>query len=290
MTTNLTVNFTGEIGVVPRKVSLQTPDNYNTIIQPGYLDSISKLQGPILPTDIIFASYSNGQGAGIFKPSFSDGVITLSSITNSASNSVTGNFVNFADNEGTVEDLGFSPTDATKTKVVMKVGTPTTGRIASFDSNGSVQDGGIAASNVLYTSISSPDASPDLVYVSASIDRTLLATGGSITLIEAIATTKSYRCIDLYLSGSLFPFTGGNRNLYIGDFLGVVNFTVITAATLQSPVNARWGSTAIPYSSTSGISQASSVGSNICMQYTGGTTDYTGGGPLTLTGIFLRVT
>src|ERR1700722_6179387 len=89
---NLTVDFTGEVGVVPRTIRLDTTDVLATITQTNYLRSYASNFGVSLyPSDVLFASYSNGSGGittGQFILSFSGGTITL--IPSSGQGSVIG--------------------------------------------------------------------------------------------------------------------------------------------------------------------------------------------------------
>lgn len=198
-----------------------------------------------------------------------------------------GNFANFYNENGVIEDLGFSPTDATKTKVVMKVGTPTSGNIASFDSNGSVQDAGVAANRALYSSITTPDTNANLVYFTSTLTFSQLASG-AINVLYPSSGTNRYVVIDIRLNGQILgALSGGNRNLYIGDAIGF-EWTVIPTAALTSPTNSRLGSTNVPASTTIGYSTPTSPGSNIIAQTTGGTTDYTGGS-VTISVLMARV-
>lgn len=81
----LTTDFTGEIGVIPRLVRLRTTDILDTIMTAGYLPNFS-----LEPTDVVFCSYA-GNNISILQPSIDvHGVITLELTSAGAINSVFG--------------------------------------------------------------------------------------------------------------------------------------------------------------------------------------------------------
>lgn len=71
----ITTDFAGQVGILPRLVRLLSDDDYSTITGAGYLNGAAAMGVTILPTDFIFASYSDGYGS--FNPSFSGPEITL---------------------------------------------------------------------------------------------------------------------------------------------------------------------------------------------------------------------
>lgn len=57
------VNFTGEVDVEPRLDRLNTTETLSKVLTPGYLNGVAgAASASILPTDFVFASYSNGAG------------------------------------------------------------------------------------------------------------------------------------------------------------------------------------------------------------------------------------
>lgn len=115
----LTTNFVGQQGVNPRKISYITTDSYAQITTPGYFD----MKSGILPTDFVFCCYgTNNSSFEIFVPSISSGVMTLNPWI--AQGNVTlpvtsGDFACFSGTTGLIADLGYLPSNAAKTTVVM---------------------------------------------------------------------------------------------------------------------------------------------------------------------------
>src|ERR1041385_3397200 len=81
--------------------------------------------------------------------------------------------------------------------------------------------------------------------VTPNITAAGLAMGGNIPIFTAVPTGQ-YRIIDINinLTGANFSGGGGDRDISLTD--GVNDYTIIPAATIQSLLNARWGSTNVP--------------------------------------------
>lgn len=140
----ITTDFPGQVGVFPRLVRVLSDDDYATVTAAGYLNSAAGMGVTILPTDFIFASYSDGFGS--FNPTISGSNITLvptpdnGGFTGSA---VVGHFATFSTTEGQINDDGYLPSDATKTVVAMVDGATVINNLATFnDITGTVQDAG----------------------------------------------------------------------------------------------------------------------------------------------------
>lgn len=85
MSYELTTDITGEIGITPRLVRLNSTDDLATITTAGYLPNFS-----LYPTDIVFCSYETTNFA-LLNPVIADtGIITLELTTASAVDSVFG--------------------------------------------------------------------------------------------------------------------------------------------------------------------------------------------------------
>lgn len=111
-----------------------------------------------------------------------------------------------------------------------------------------------------------------------SVSYTDLAAAGTKTLIDSLFLGERWRITDIFAVGSTaFSGGGGDRLLKITD--GTNIYSVIPAADLQSATTqARWGSTAVPYSAvTSAMVQPTIAGANLYAAYSGGTIDYTAG-------------
>lgn len=171
----------GQIGENPRRVKLITTDSLATITTAGYLNNAS-LQGyTILPTDILdvwylYVSASSPGTFGMFTPDISNGVITLNAWENPGNvllPVVDGDFANFNGTSGQIKDDGFSPTDATKTKVVMANGAVVANNIAIFtDVNGTIDDN-LAALNTVATASATPGTIRSLVGVMTGSNATM---------------------------------------------------------------------------------------------------------------------
>lgn len=141
-----------QVGILPQRKRMVTTDSLATITTAGYLNSTDLQSNPIAPSDVLDVLYSFNQQTnsgtfGIFTVSIANGVITLVSWANPGDvllPVVSGDFANFNGTTGQISDAGFSPTDATKTKVVMLNAAPTINHVAIFtNANGTVGDGGV---------------------------------------------------------------------------------------------------------------------------------------------------
>lgn len=141
-----------QVGIVPQMKRMVTTDSLATITAAGYLNSVDLQSNPIASSDVLDVLYSYNQQTnsgtfGIFTVSITNGVITLVIWGNPGDvvlPVVSGDFANFSGTLGQIADLGFSPTDATKTKVVMLNAAPTINHVAIFtNANGTIGDGGV---------------------------------------------------------------------------------------------------------------------------------------------------
>ncbi len=141
-----------QVGVIGAIKYMVTTDNLATITTAGYMNNVDLGVYPLASTDILGVTYSfvisTGVGTfGFFNVSITNGVITL--VAQASSGGVTlpvvsGDFANFNGTTGVIKDAGFSPTDATKAKVVMLNAAPTINHVAIFtNANGTVGDGGV---------------------------------------------------------------------------------------------------------------------------------------------------
>lgn len=137
---------TGLVGVIPATVYLHTNASYSTITTLNWLAPYIKEGNVIQPTDILFVSYASN-AFGFFIPSITSSGITLNPYV-SAGNVllpvVDGDFATFNGATGQIKDAGYSPSDATKTKVPMlNAATVVVGRVVTFSATtGTIQDSG----------------------------------------------------------------------------------------------------------------------------------------------------
>jgi hypothetical protein len=148
----INVNTTGLTGsqVSPRRCTMITTDSLATITTAGYLNNQNSAGNTILPTDIFEVIYSfnevTQQGTyGIFQVTYSSSTGFTMNIWENPGNVllpvVDGDFANFNGTSGQIEDAGYSPSDATKTKVVMAGSAVVANRIAHFvDTTGTIDD------------------------------------------------------------------------------------------------------------------------------------------------------
>lgn len=144
-----------------------------------------------------------------------------------------------------------------------------------------------AAGKYLYSSLTSPDQSIDLVSFDTTVGQADLAAGGAVALVTS-SGAKQYklRVLQLNSGGTNFSGGGGDRLGQVTD--GTTVYSVIPAATMQSLVNAQWGVTALPNPAAAAINTSTAAGANLSFKYSGGTTDYTAGS-LVISGIVQRI-
>ena len=145
----------------------------------------------------------------------------------------------------------------------------------------------VLPSNALSSSITNPDTNANLVSFSKTVGFAALATGGSVVLV-ASSGTKRYRVKQLSMNqgGTNFSGVGGDRLGQVTDGTNV--YSLIPAASLQTLVNAIWGSTALPLPASIPVDTASVPGASIVFKYSGGTLDYTAGS-VVISGIAERI-
>jgi hypothetical protein len=189
-----------------------------------------------------------------------------------------GNFPTLADAKGTLAG-GLPPTAASQSYVVVSPGSLTAGHLLeTSDANGTLEDTGIAANTVAISTITSPDASSDLIWHDITCTEAALASTGKVN-IQVSSGSKQYAVRDIRVNYSAAGLSGGggNRLLAITDGTTVYNNAGITAALLGTPINTVWGGTGNPLPGTVAMDTPTAAGANLYAQYTGGTTDYTTG-------------
>src|ERR1700753_386968 len=149
--TGISRDFTSNVSIV-RMVS---NDDLATVSASGYItdqtDNITALNSGTwewLDSDIIAVYASDGHGLYQFENS---DFTTLESLLTGGITLpvVSGDFAIFDGTAGDLQDLGYSPSDATKTKVVMANGAVVANRLAKFiDTAGTIDDGTSAATNL----------------------------------------------------------------------------------------------------------------------------------------------
>lgn len=279
----------GQVGIKPRIVRIETTDSFATVTAANYLKTaIDAGMATFYPDDVVALIYATNN-IQFFTLTITSSTITLVPMANEVVLPVVdGDFAIFSGTNGTLDDLGYSPSDLTKSKVVMASAVTTSGRIAQFnDTGGTIGNGPVNADAVLTSQIPSPDVGSNLIAFDITVDQANLASGGSVILI-ASGAGKRYKIRELYLNSGGTNFAGGG-----GDRLGQVTdgttvYSVIPAATMQSLVNARWGTTEVPYPAAAAINASTVAAANLVFSYSGGATDYTTGS-LVMSGVVERV-
>lgn len=119
--------------------------------------------------------------------------------------------------------------------------------------------------------------------VEVTATRAALASAGTVSVVAA-ASGKQYKIRGIRLSGSATSFSGGGGNRLLSLTDNTSTWTVIPAATLQALGTAgQWGDAAVPYPATvAHLTTACVANTAIVLKYSGGTTDYSTNGSITL--------
>src|ERR1700691_6277493 len=159
---NVVTDVTGQVGVVPRRVTVWTTDNYATLTGAGYLNN-NWIRDQIMPTDEVecIYSYNRSTGSGTYTkllPSFgSTGVITLVPATDVAVPLIVAGNIQ-AGFSGTAGTLGSFPATASKGELLVAAVNNSAGNFNTTISNASsvgqsqvvsITDGGASASNFI---------------------------------------------------------------------------------------------------------------------------------------------
>lgn len=142
---NITTNFTGQVDVQPRMVRIETTNTLAEVTAPDFLKSqISQFQ----PEDAALVSLKDNS-TKLLNIEIENGTITLVAETGGVKLPVVdGDFALFSGVDGLIEDKGYSPTDASKTKVVMADGATKVNLLAKYsDVDGTIHGGPGTASN-----------------------------------------------------------------------------------------------------------------------------------------------
>jgi hypothetical protein len=126
-------------------IFINTNDTSATVTATGYLNASKSLYGNMYMNGQLAVVYTSDHGQSAYQIQISGSDISLVPEVNPGSvvlPVVSGNFVNFDGTTGILEDAGYSPSDATKTKVVMATAATTADLIPKFtDIAGTIGDG-----------------------------------------------------------------------------------------------------------------------------------------------------
>lgn len=270
---SIQVDAAGQVGVVPRRVTVHTSGTYSDITTRGFLSNSSVTGITLLPTDEIHVTYA-GNNNVILQPIFnSDGTITLKDTISSVLLPVVdGDFTVFNGTTGQIKDAGYSASNPAKTKVVMLDAASTASRFAMFtDTAGTV---GTANTQL---ALRNSGLAP-IIVSNITLTAAALAAGGHAPVYTSTGSQR-FQVLDIKVrySASGLSGGGGDRLVNITDGTTIYNSAGITAALLGAPVNTVWGGTGNPLPGTIDMATATAAGVSLYAVYTGGTADYTTG-------------
>lgn len=161
------------------------------------------------------------------------------------------------------------------------VGSPIIGNLPSIaDLNGNIEDSGIVANTVLYTSFATPDTNSNIFVIPASSIPASSLNSGAVSIFTPTGS-KTYRVLAARTGGAGnadFSGGGGDRNLVVQ--MGSTAYASIPAATAQaiSTVPLILGSgTEFIYVNGGNLSQGITAAAPLQLAYSGGTTNYSAG-------------
>lgn len=130
-----------------------------------------------------------------------------------------------------------------------------------------------------------------LFHLETTIAASTLDSAGTHTILS-VDTAGSYKVREIMLTGDGTNFgAGGDRGISIQDSSGTIIWTIIPNATIESLAAARWGDTEVAYPTTaSDLFAASTVGEDLVAVYSGGATDHSGTGSLTISLVLEKIT
>jgi hypothetical protein len=158
MTTTFTTLLSGNVDVVPAIHSLNTTETYSTIISSDWLRQRALASGVSLsPIDMIMAGYA-GNSFTLLRPIFNaDGTISARPYNLNISNPVTvGHFPVFIDQNGTIGDVGYLPSNGALSTVIMSNGSLASGALMVTADTAGTAVTGAAATNSFTTSSATP--------------------------------------------------------------------------------------------------------------------------------------
>lgn len=248
---------------VPRIVRIRTDATLAQVTTAGWLNGAKNQGIVILPSDKVEVYYGIGgtPANAFFDVSISTaGVITLSvAESNVILPVVSGNFAVFSGTSGAIADLGYLPSDATKTRVVMAGSAVVAARIAKFaDTTGTIDDTPGAATNLgdIYAGADATAGalrSYPATTATGFLGLTAVANSGAFNVIvsnvaHGQTTTHSIpdpaNAVSRFLVGATAtPFVSGNFPVASGTG-GLMVDSGLAAANVQNKTNIKAASTA----------------------------------------------
>lgn len=276
-------------GSPPFQVYFNTSNTTEEVQETGYLGSGQYLGFTLSENQMALVLTTDDKPTWYNINKESNGTFSLTPASGGASGDTTpGNFAIFKTADGILKDLGYSPSNADKTKVVMANDALVTDNlVCAADTAGTVKDSGIATNRVMTSAFNSPDTEANLVAFDITVTAAALASGASVPLY-ASSGTKQYKIRALWVNGGGTNFSGGDgdRNLSITD--NTTAYSVVPAASLQALANTGWGVTEFPFPAAAAINTSTAAGASLVAKYSGGAADY-GAGSVVISGVLQRV-
>jgi hypothetical protein len=209
----IVTDLTGQIGVDPREVVVWSTDDYATVTAAGYLKNKPPYQ--LQPTDFVRMVYGSETPTlhGYFKPSISNGIVTLSPVSNPGEVSLIGaattdRITVFADTTGDIKNSSAKIVGDTLTNLGnMAAGeSGTEGILSSFPTTADKGSLHIAATNNNAANVASTIQNGQ---VAEATTYTLpVAAGGAATLAAAASALVSGNIVLASGTGGLLSNSG----------------------------------------------------------------------------------
>lgn len=301
---NVVTDLTGESGITPRIVRVRSNDSFATITALNYLRAAQSQGYVFTPSDIVAMTYgANVDTSQFFTLTMSGADITLVPSSSETVLPVIANHIAvFTDTAGTLGDdaatainggnlqaglsgtagtlASFPATAATGSlKITAVANTGDTLVTISNREHGqatvySIGDVGQATGSLLASRVAA-DPSSNLIGIDIVVGQAALAAGGEVVMMASSGTKRfRIRSMNFNAGGTNFSGGGGDRLGLVTD--GTTNYSVPTAAALQSLANVAWGDTRLPFPVAS-MGTSTAEGAPLVFKYSGGTTDYTAG-------------
>ena len=276
--TSILRNFNGSPSMVfiqsDNTLAELTTDQYLTLEQPT-IDALNNGPFTFNADDYCLINYADGEG--FFKLDLTDNKFVSATSAGEVILPVTVNNVAlFADAEGTIKN-GAAPSNPALPTVIFAQPPFGIGNLPKVgDTNGSLEDSGLVAENVLYGSVVNPNVASNLFWVKKLVPFSALSGGATANILTAMSGSATYSIREIYLNSDGAPFVGGDRDAIIYTDLTTLS-TIPTASLLGAAVNTRWGSTDLTFPPAAAIDFISAAGASFGVKYSGGTTDYTNG-------------
>jgi hypothetical protein len=283
-----TVYFPGQIGVEPVRAALNQPENtLAEVMATGFLNN--QPNAFTLQTgDFVFAKCSDT--SAILKATNTGKNVTLSAVSNPGEvnfigAAVIGNLTQIANTAGDIEDSGI-PADTVVEYTGM--GEAVVGNTAVIsDIDGNITTGVNAENRLLTASFASPDVNANIITIAASNVTFTQLNSGAQTIFTP-TSGKSYVILSAAtIAGTSFAGGGGDRLISLQSNATILtSLSATSAQALSSSAFAAGDAATFPI--TVSYSTAITSANPLVIAYTGGTTNYTTAGLVSMRIVLLR--